>query len=130
MIDILFSEKENITKNDVLVLMQSLELSSESKNKLKSIIGGEDKGFHQWHQIYDVLRFYKEYKFPNKYWNIALIRGQTDKQFEMIFKNLFGSWLDVLLQVNLKKFETDWQIELLKRKKVSDKNAQKHDPNL
>lgn len=123
MIEIIFSQ--NKSKKDVLMLMDEVNLSSESKNKLKSIIGGNDIGFHRWHQIYDVLRFYKEFKFPNKYWNIVLIRGQDDKQFQLIFKNLFGSWLDLLLQHNLKQFERVWSEELQKRKKISDENSQK-----
>lgn len=124
MIEIQFKTKEEISKEDVLKLMEEVNLSSNSKTKLKSIIGGKDIGYHQWHQIYDALRFYKEYKFPAKWFNVLLLRGNSDKNFQLVFNNLLNSWLDILLEINLKKFEVHWENELLKRKKVSDKMAQ------
>jgi hypothetical protein len=123
MIDIEFKTKEEISKQDVLKLMEEINLSSNSKTKLKGIIGGTDIGHHQWHQIYDALRFYKEYKFPSKWFNVLLIRGNSDKNFQLTFKNLLSSWLDILLEINLNRFKDNWSNELQKRKNISDDMA-------
>ena len=113
-----FSKKEDVKKEDVLALINSIEFSSIVLKKIKQCVGGEDIGFHRWHQIYDVLVFYKEYKFPKRLFDVLLIRGQSDKHFQLIFISITKTWYSILYQVNLGVFEKEFKKELLKRKDV------------
>jgi hypothetical protein len=122
MINFNFTKKEEKTKEDVFLLIEKNFFPSSVMRKIKTIIGGTDIGTHQWHQIYDVIKFYNEYKFPKEYFQVILQRGQDDQRFQIVFSNLIKSWLDILLQFNLNDFELNWETELKKRGKCVIKN--------
>lgn len=109
-----FSKKEDVSKEDVLNLINKSYFCCKSKSKIKTIIGGNDIGFHQWHQIYDVIIFYNEWGFPNNFWDAFLARGQSDKQFMLVFKSVAKGWMDILLQQKLNQFNKIYEKQIKK----------------
>lgn len=123
-----FSVKGEVTKNDCELLLKNAKIGSDYKTDFKSIIGGEDKGYHQWHQIYDVIYLLNEWKFPRLWLKILLVRGQDDAVFQRNFKILMETWLNILQGIFTKNIEKSYAIELEKIKQILVQKARNNDP--
>lgn len=126
-LNFIFSENGEKNKKDCEILLsQSNNIGCDYKNNLKSIMGGQDKGFHKWHQIYDVIYFLNELKFPRTWLKILLKRGQNDDDFKRNFLILLESWVKILNCYNSKQFEVCYHNELkIVKKKIGLEKSNK-----
>lgn len=122
-----FSVKGEVTKNDCELLLKNSKIGSDYKTDFKSIIGGQDKGYHQWHQIYDVIYFLNEWKFPRLWLKILLVRGQEDVVFQRNFNILFNSWLNIIKSISTKNIEKTYFNEIEKMRELLIKKSKNND---
>ncbi|MFK7049879.1 hypothetical protein V3Q77_08255 [Flavobacterium davisii] len=128
-LDFNFTNSGDVTKENCLDLLQKSSIGYDYKSDLKNIIGGTDKGFHRWNQIYDVIYFLNEWKFPRVWLKILLVRGQEDEIFRRNFNNLLSSWIQLLKMIHINAVSSVYVNEISKIKNMVDFKSKINDPN-
>jgi len=124
-----FEFTEKSSKEECLYLLEKINAGVEYKQVLKSIIGGQDIGYHRYHQILDVMTFLDEWKFPKLWLKTLLVRGQTDEIFQRNFINLLTSWLHILNSIDTFNVNKSYEKELNKMRYLKIAKSIVNDPN-